>query len=75
LPLNEIPYSLKVNEAERLHSLIRKKQDNSTPFLLLQKIACVLRWRFRRLGLADRTMRIMAEFGEMFADGGAELEL
>ena len=64
LPLEKIPYSLKRSEAKLLRSYLIVKQDFSTPFVLLQKIACVLRWRYRRLKQSDHALETLKDFSE-----------
>lgn len=74
IPTGNIPYSLTKKEARIIHHWM-KRQADVTPIALLQKIGCVLRWRFRRLKLKDETMDILHDFSESLSGEGAEVEL
>lgn len=73
-PVEPIPYTLKQSEVKDISHWLRQQPD-VTPLILLQKIACVLRWRYKLLGVKDLTMHIMEDFSESLSGEGAKLIL
>lgn len=73
-PWEPIPYTVTRPEARKMRLWLHRQQD-STPFVLLQKIACVLRYRFKKVKKPDRTMEILSDFSESLSGEGARLEL
>jgi hypothetical protein len=75
VPLEPLPYSLAIEEAKQLRRwILFGEQDDKTPFQLLQKIACVLRWKFRVRKTKDETMLILREFSACLMKKGAILK-
>lgn len=75
IPLTDIEYSLTEAEARWIQTLLVHNHGIETPSILLQKIACVLRWEFKALGVKDDTIRIIKEFAPSLGKHGASLEL
>ena len=75
IPLSEIEYSLTEDEARWIQSLLVHNHGIETPSILLQKIACVLRWEFKALGKKDDTIRLLKEFAPALGKHGAVLEI
>lgn len=67
---NTIPYSITAKESKYIRSLLGT-QARETPFVLLKKILCVLKWRYN----ARKGMRLLEEFAEGLGDKAARLTL
>ena len=76
IPTRKIPYSMTSEESKRLRHFMRKQTD-TTPLVLLKKIACVLRWRWKLLKQRgpDPTMAILKDFSESLSGEGAKVDL
>lgn len=76
VPVEDIPYSLTIEESRRLRRwLSMNNQDEKTPYQLLQRIACVLRWRDTKLGRKrDTTFTILEDFSECLRKHGAVMD-
>jgi len=74
LPNEGIPYNLTRDEARKIRHFLRAMPE-VTPFVLMQKIACVLRWRWLRLKRkgTDPTMSIMYDLSECLHGEGAKV--
>jgi hypothetical protein len=79
--MDRIPFNVTVNESRMLYRLISKQDGGkATPFILLQKILSVLKWRYRALGskkAIERAHEVIEDFGESMnvAGGGAKLQI
>jgi len=79
IPGDSIPWTVTKPEARECLRMISTQEGTSTPFVLVQKILCVLKWRYRNMGSAgvDRAMTVLKDFGQSLNKdkGGAILEL
>lgn len=73
LPKNTIPYSLNAEESSRIKHYLRFYKDAETPYILLKRVACVLKWRHKKQ--PRRAMEIMEDFSECLAKQGAEVDV
>lgn len=67
-----IPYDLTEKESGHIAKILRYYTEIETPFILLKKIACVLKWRHKSAGVA---MDILNDFAESLTKTGAEMEI
>jgi len=76
IPSETIPYSLTIYESRRIRKwLMMNNQDEKTPYQLLQRIACVLRWKCRKLGRKrDTTFEILEDFSQCLQKHGTSLD-
>lgn len=70
----KIPYILTPGESHKLRSMVKHQRGQETPFVLLKKIACVLKQR-DLLMKESRTMAIMTDFAESLRPNGTQLTL
>lgn len=77
-----IPYELAERESIALSKLVRHQGSPEIPFLLLKKIACVLKWRDSQASsgrkskaAASTYMEVLTDFGECLRREGAEVVL
>jgi hypothetical protein len=75
VPLGEIPYSLTPEEAEWIQKLLANNHGIETPSILLQKIACVLRWENKILKRRDDTIEVLKDFGPSLSKKGTVLDI
>jgi hypothetical protein len=75
VPLEEIEYSLTEDEARWIQKLLTHNHGIETPAILLQKIACVLRWENKVLNVKDDTVRVLKEFAPLLSQQGGVLEI
>lgn len=75
IPLDDIPYSLSHTEAQRVQEFLQHNHGKETPSILLQKIACVLRWQNKQLKTKDDTFAVLEDFAESLQPTGASLTL
>jgi hypothetical protein len=81
IPIDPIPWAVTKPEAQKLLRFLGGPAEaKASPFILLQKILSVLKWRYRHLGpkkANDRAWEVMTDFSECLdvAGGGARLEL
>jgi hypothetical protein len=69
---NSIPYSLTPEEVSKIKHSIRFQRDKKTPYILAQKIFCVLKWKFQRRD-PELPMKIWLNFAEGLSKDGAIL--
>lgn len=78
-PFNRsIPYSLTGAESRHIASFLKYQHGAELPFILLKKIACVLRWRHKQLKgrrAANIGMEVLEDFATCLGREGAEVEL
>lgn len=71
-PGNEfIAYSVTPKESARLQVLLKHQPSLETPYTLMKKILCVLKWRHS----AKKAMDIIEDFSESLSNQGAKLAL
>jgi len=70
IPMEPIPYTVKDQEARWIQSLLVHNHGIETPSILLQKIACVLRWENTILGRKDDTVAVLKEFAPSLGESG-----
>lgn len=75
IPLDPIPYGLTQPEAEWIQRLLTYNHGIETPSILLQKIACVLRWENKALKRDDDTVKVLKEFAPLLTKHGGVLEI
>lgn len=46
-PTTPIPYNITEEESKRLQLMVKEQPSQSTPFVLLKKIYCVLKWKYK----------------------------
>lgn len=66
IPADSIPWIQPTPaEADRLRILIENQDGQTTPYVLMQKILCVLKWRYRALGpkASKKAMEVIEDFG------------
>jgi hypothetical protein len=71
LPKSTIPYTLTEKESARCVKFLRWYKDIETPLILLKKIACVLKWRYKED--PERSMAVLEDFSECLTKTGAKL--
>jgi hypothetical protein len=64
-----IPYTITKQESTRLRNLISGQVAKETPYILIKKIFCVLKWRHK----PKRAMQIIEDFAECLTDKPARL--
>jgi hypothetical protein len=69
-----IPWKIEDSESRYLMSLTKDQPGQSTPYVLLKKVFCVLRWKYDRTD-PKRAMRIMKDFAPSLTKNGARLIL
>lgn len=76
VPSEPIPYSLTLTEARRIRKwMTHNNQNETTPFQLMQRIACVLRWKAKKTGRKDNTFTILEDFSECLKKHGTMMDL
>lgn len=83
IPVDRIPFNVTRRESEILMRMVSRSGADgaqATPYILIQKILAVLKWRYRDLGpqrAASRAMEVMKDFSECLRteNGGARLEV
>lgn len=72
VPANcHIPYNITTTESTKLRKIIEFQPAHETPYVLLKKIFCVLKWRYS----AKKAMRIVEEFATCIGKQGGKLEI
>lgn len=66
-----ILYSVTKDENRVLHDSIMNQPEHETPFVLVKKIFCVLKWRYN----AKKAMHIYSDFAECMQSKGARLHI
>ena len=73
VPKNRVvPYSLSESEVTKIKHSLRFTSDKKVPFILAQKILCVLKWKFPG---DHEAMKIWLDFAESLSKDGAVMEL
>lgn len=67
----KISYSITRDENDILKRSIMSQPDRETPFVIVKKLFCVLKWRYN----ARRAMEIYQDFSECIASKGAFLHI
>jgi hypothetical protein len=67
----KIPYNITKEENKFLHRAILRQPHHETPYVIVKKIFCVLKWRYN----AQKAKTIFMDFAESLADKGAYLEI
>lgn len=71
-----IPYTITVEESRYLRSLIRQQPTgNSTPYVLLKKTYCALKWKFSKGKNTHGHREVIEDIADCFKKGGAEVIL
>lgn len=65
---NSIPYSVSAAESKHIRELLGI-QSKETPFVLMKKIFCVLKWRHK----GKKAMQILEDFSESLGERAAKL--
>lgn len=65
-----IPYNLEDDEITKIRYTLRFQDDKKTPFILAQKIFCVLKWKFAKRDPSE-PMKLWLDFAEGLAKDGA----
>jgi len=72
MPGNEhIPYAITPKESSHLRDLMKYQISLETPYMLIKKIFCVLKWRHN----SKKAMAIIEDFAESLGTHGAKLML
>lgn len=72
MPSNEhIPYTVTVKESNKLRDLMKYQPSLETPYMLMKKVFCVLKWRHS----PSKAMAIVEDFSESLGNQGAKLFL
>jgi hypothetical protein len=69
-----IPYNVTKAENDQLRLMLKTQRGTITPFVLLKKILCVLKWKYGKRE-HGKPMRIMRDFSECLTDHGAQIHL
>jgi hypothetical protein len=75
VPLSPIQYCLNEKEARWIQTLLAHNHGIETPSILLQKIACVLRYENKVLGLQDDTVQVLKDFAPLLSQHGGVIEI
>lgn len=78
VPLGSIPYDLSDKESGHIAKLLRYYTDIETPFILMKKVLCVLKWREKELRQSKNgsaAMDVLNDFAESLTKQGAELDI
>lgn len=76
MPSTKIPYTLTEDESRTIRKMVREQPGQETPYVLLKKIACVLKWKYQRVPDPSRkTMDILKDFATCLTRSGAEMVL
>lgn len=71
-----IPYNLEMAESTKVRALMREQPPaSSTPYVLLKKIACVLKWKYANSKPEVNYMKILGDFSESLKKQGANIVL
>jgi hypothetical protein len=72
----DIAMNLDESESHMLEQLMRDQPGRyGSGYVLLKKIAAVLKWRYKRTKEPERWKDIMLEFGQCLQDKGAEVQI
>jgi len=67
---------MSAEESKALRVIIRQQPPgNSTPFVLLKKIHCALKWKYSQTKKPNAYKKILEDVAPAFTKGGAEVEL
>jgi len=67
----KIPYNITHDENAALKKSIMTQPDRETPFVIVKKLFCVLKWRYN----AHKAMEIYQDFSECLQSKGAFLQI
>jgi hypothetical protein len=71
-----IPYTMSATESRTLRAMIRQQPSgNSTPYVLLKKIHCALKWKYSSTKHPGAYRKILEDVAPAFSKGGAEVNL
>jgi hypothetical protein len=70
----KIPYNLTPKESELLKRMLRFHKNRETPFILLSKMACALKWRFGDKE-PDKWIHILKDFEPALGKEGATVTI
>lgn len=71
-----ISYSMSAQESRYLRAMIRQQPTgNSTPYVLLKKIHCAMKWKYSLTKHPSDYKEIMEDIAPCFSKGGAEVNL
>jgi hypothetical protein len=68
-----IKYNLEPSESNALLMMAREQPDRSTGFVLLKKIACVLKWKYMNTQTPRRYMEILKDVAPAFSKNGTTI--
>jgi hypothetical protein len=68
----QIPYNISVDEAKWLRSILRYQVDDLTCQILMQKIFCVLKWKYND---AKKAREVISSIEPLISKTGGEIEL
>lgn len=69
----EIPYTVTEQESKQLEVWLKDQRGDATPYVLLKKILCVLKWRYR--SQTSKPMQIIRDLAPCLSKNGGELLL
>jgi len=72
-PTTPIPYNITEEESKRLFLMVKGQASQGTPFVLLKKIYCVLKWKYR--DQPNRVADIMSDFAPALGKDGAPIAI
>lgn len=73
---NHIEYNINESESRMLHVMCKDQVGDVTPYILLKKIFCVLKWKYdANKKMVKRPMQIMQDLKPALTKQGVELEL
>lgn len=77
IPSNKsIPYSISAEESRYLRKIIKQQPTgNSTPYVLLKKTYCALKWKFAKTKHPHDYKKVMEDVADCFKKEGAEVIL
>jgi hypothetical protein len=75
VPITDIKYNLTEDDSNFVLSLMREQPDRSGGFILLKKIACVLKWKYTTSKSPDAYKLILKDIGGTLRRDGGTLEL
>lgn len=68
---NAIPYTITSKESSRIKNMIGSQPGRETPYVLMKKIFCVLKWRHS----PAKAMHVLEDFSECLGERPAKLKL
>ena len=70
-PTTPIPYNLEEKESRFLLNLIKDQSSQATPYVLLKKIYCVLKWKYKKE--PERPLEIIRDFAPSLTREGTNI--